>query len=444
MKFVFAALSLASAIPSAMAQVGGPANMCVEQDPCLDFTMEKQGTNCAGDCTFKICMIIQQSNPLCQKDWGDSFSHTCVKSTISGACATTTGFLDAMEVENIGDPFLQCQFVPPGGVAEFLLKDGVHMDGETCHAGTFTRNIESASPIGGTVDCMDSPYPKQSECNTADGNTDCSCTSSGNECTWMVTAPATCSTTGGGGGDPHFQRWGLERDSFHGECDLVMVHSDDFHNKAGFDLHARTTMHSYYSYIESAAFRVGDYTVEIERDQFFINGVQHTKTDLPLTFGGDFKYTIAQTVDTETVETFKVDLHEDSSIEFKFYLHYLNINVDGVNKDFMDSVGLLGEYGTGDMYSRDGALMTNFEEYSFEWQVNPEDNQLFRTARAPQLPYEQCRMPTHDRPARRHLRADRRLFEQAQVACAAQQGNDFDLCVDDVMMTGDVGIAEAW
>ena len=46
----------------------------------------------------------------------------------------------------------------------------------------------------------------------------------------------------GAGGDPHFARWGQAHDSFHGECDLVMVHSKNFHDGAGFDLHAHTTI----------------------------------------------------------------------------------------------------------------------------------------------------------------------------------------------------------
>ena len=71
---------------------------------------------------------------------------------------------------------------------------------------------------------------------------------------------------GGGGGDPHFRRWSHEtRDTFHGECDLVVMHSDNFHNKAGLDFHVRTTMHEgMYSYIDSAAVRVGEHIVEIQ------------------------------------------------------------------------------------------------------------------------------------------------------------------------------------
>ena len=274
-----------------------------------------------------------------------------------------------------------------------------------------------------------------------------------------TTAATTTATTpsfddgtkaGGGGGDPHFQRWGREHSSFHGECDLVMVHSDTFHNNAGLDLHVRTTIEDYFSYIESAALRVGKSTLEFHQHHFYLDGTKYTPSDLPLTFGGDFKYTVSNAeIESGKNEKFyqyyKVDLHEDSSIIFKYYKKYLTIAIAGHTNDFSDSIGLLGDYATGDMLDRAGKVMTDFDEYGFEWQVNPEDAKLFMDARAPQLPFEQCRMPTAARPARRKLRgADSALYEAAKEACAHVSGSDYDLCTDDVMSTGDVGLASLW
>lgn len=253
---------------------------------------------------------------------------------------------------------------------------------------------------------------------------------------------------GGIGGDPHFKRWGQARDSFHGECDLVMLHSDNFHNKAGFDLHVRTTIDTYYSYVESGAFRVGNDIVEMERTHFVVNGVQKTKDDLPYTFGSDeFRYTIRLEKDDGRVNVYRVDLSEESSLLFKFFKHYLTISTGGSAKDFGDSVGIMGEFHTGDMYSRHGKRMYNFQDFCFEWQVNinANDAQLFSIAREPQLPYEKCRLPSLPRPSRRRLlRGDNVLYEEARRACAAQFGTDFDLCVDDVVITGEIGIAETW
>jgi hypothetical protein len=254
---------------------------------------------------------------------------------------------------------------------------------------------------------------------------------------------------GGGGGDPHIMRWDRERSSFHGECDLVLVHSEKFHNNAGLDVHVRSTIADYYSYFESGVLRVGEHVMEFQGETFFVNGVQHTAADLPITVGDSFKYTISEAPLTHGANPkfynyYKVDLHDNSSILFRFYKHFLTISIDGHSHDFGDSVGLMGDYQHGDMVGRNGQIMDDFDEFGFEWQVSPDEDMLFHDARAPQLPYERCRMPTAARPNRRKLRgADRRLLEAATSACAHVQA-DRDLCVDDVVTTGDVGMATVW
>eukprot|EP00977_Amphora_coffeiformis_P016499 scaffold5125_cov156-Amphora_coffeaeformis.AAC.8 len=267
-----------------------------------------------------------------------------------------------------------------------------------------------------------------------------------------VSVSAPCSQKiGGGGGDPHFQRWGREHTSFHGECDLVMVQSNSFHQGAGLDLHVRTTIEDYFSYIETAVLRVGNDVVEFHKKNMYINNVEIIPSELPVTFGGAFKYTISNG-EVETVmnpkfyQYYKVDLNEDSTMLFKFYKQYLTISISGHPADFGDSVGLLGEYHTGRMISRSGVVMDNYKDYGFEWQVNPEDAKLFREDRSPQLPYEVCRLPTAPRPARRLRSATVRLLhDNAHKACShVPSSSDFDLCIEDVMATGDVGLASLW
>ena len=211
----------------------------------------------------------------------------------------------------------------------------------------------------------------------------------------------------------------------------------------------RTTIRSFYSYIESGAIRVGDDVVEIERDQLFLNGEKHTIKDLPLTFGEKFEYNISLIKDEEDRRIFRIFLSQRSKIIFHYYKHFGFIKVTGDARDLADSVGLLGDFPLGNMYARDGSLMSNFEEFAFEWQVNPikDDPTLFRENRAPQLPNEKCRMPNESRPARaRALRAQKKDVEAATRACAdaGQEGKNFDLCVDDIIFTGEVGLAEAW
>lgn len=254
-----------------------------------------------------------------------------------------------------------------------------------------------------------------------------------------------CTKPGGGGGDPHLQLWGREKYSFHGECDLVMVHSEQFHNK-GLDLHIRTTIQDYFSYIERAALRVGSNILEVQNGSVLLDGVEHVSKDLPLVFGDDEnKYTLSEVdLGKKNCNVYQLDLVE-SSVVFKFYKQFLTISIDGHAVDFGDSVGLLGDYGSGEKIGRRGQVIRDNIEFGFEWQVAADEPVLFQQARSPQMPYEKCRMPTIARPERRRLRgANSALFEDAKKACSAQTGNDFDLCIEDVMATGDVGLATVW
>ena len=329
------------------------------------------------------------------------------------------------------------------------VKTQANIDGATA-----VKSFESMSEVHFPLLSVSCPYPETTSTTTTTTTT--STTTSTTTTTPATTTTTTTSTAsdtalGGGGGDPHFQRWGQERTTFHGECDLVMVHSDQFHDGAGFDLHVRTTMQDYFSYIETAAFRVGDDIVQFYMDAVFLNGFKlKPSSDLPLTFGGAFRYTVRDVTveagkDKKFYRYYQVDLHNDSTIVFKFYKQFLTIDISGHANDFSDSVGLLGEYQSGAMIDRDGSEMYDFTEFGFEWQVQPTDPIIFLDQREPQLPFESCRMPTGARPARRVLlRGNRVLLKQAEHACAHLSSGDAELCVDDVLMTNDIGIAYNW
>ena len=225
-----------------------------------------------------------------------------------------------------------------------------------------------------------------------------------------------------------------------------MVHSEKFHDGVGFDLHARTKIQDYFSYIETMALKVGNYRVEVHKDHFYLNDQKYTPEDLPIDFGYGYRIENGQIEHGKNknyYQYYNVNV-KGSSVLFKFYKKFLTFEITGHPEDLSDSVGLMGDYHTGDMIGRDGRKMYNFQEYGFEWQVHPGDTVLFREAKGPQLPYEQCRMPSNDRPARRRLRAANALFEEAQEACAHLSGNGVDLCIDDVLQTGDIGLASLW
>jgi hypothetical protein len=123
----------------------------------------------------------------------------------------------------------------------------------------------------------------------------------------------------------------------------------------------------------------------------------------------------------------------------------MSVNLAGDISTLTDAVGMFGQYGTGDLYGRDGRPMTDYQEYGHEWQVHPEeDGQLFLEARAPQWPQATCNMPVAQT-SRRKLRANNgMLYEDAKAACTAAHPEDVDLCIDDVLMTGDLDVLESW
>jgi hypothetical protein len=252
---------------------------------------------------------------------------------------------------------------------------------------------------------------------------------------------------GGGGGDPHIKRWNRKHFSFHGECDLVMLHSDEFHKFTGLDLHVRTTVQDWYSYIEMAALRVGDYVMEVHSQYLTLDGIEYTDHDLPLSFGGDFKYVInAPEVEEDTkfhgAKVYRVDLHDESWINFKVYKEFVFIEVSGHEEDFSDAMGLLGDYYNGNMVDRQGQRVYDYDQFGFEWQVRPGvDANLFSTVREPQFP-RQCNMPSVQRSSRRLRANNGSLFTDAKSACA--KAADINLCVDDVLATGDLGMATMW
>lgn len=386
-------------------------------------------------CEYQVCMNLHLGD-RCPKPKSEGFGFTCEKN--DDDCISEPGFEGlSTKVENVGDGYTYCQTVPVGGVAEFLLHDaGAFFEGG-CGAATSFFQDSMLATCGTSTDkgCSDHDL------------------SQGRDCVWRVPVPADCNHVGGGGGDPHIKRWNRKRDSFHGECDLVLLHSDGFHGGRGFDLHIRTTIQDWYSYVETAALRVGGYVMEMQKDKFFLNGWEHSDADLPMEFGGKFKYRInAPEIDTVTkfsgAKIYRVDLHNDSHVLFKVFKNLITVSVSGHENDFGDSQGLMGNFYNGEMYNRDGSLAAEgFDTYGLEWQVKAQDPKLFRTLREPQLPHEQCRFPSQSAQSARGRRlrsASRRLRAQAEEACAHKDEQDIDLCIMDVLAVGDPGVAAAW
>eukprot|EP00977_Amphora_coffeiformis_P012387 scaffold3059_cov131-Amphora_coffeaeformis.AAC.7 len=255
------------------------------------------------------------------------------------------------------------------------------------------------------------------------------------------------------GGDPHFSRWRHDtHDSFHGECDLVLLHSDNFHQGTGMDVHVRTTMMDNdlsYSYVEAAAVRIGETVLEFDRDMFRVNG-ENLDYDAVQLFEFEEQgrtYKISSEVLSKTKRDITLQLDARASIKIRSSKNLMYVDFEGSTAAFADSVGMLGNYKTGDMYGRNGKLFEqDYVQYGFEWQVDPQhDPVLFADQREPQLPYEKCRLPLEAAAtSRRRLRTETSsaLRNEAMEACQTAVKTDFELCVDDVMATGNIEAAD--
>eukprot|EP00977_Amphora_coffeiformis_P028009 scaffold34682_cov243-Amphora_coffeaeformis.AAC.6 len=223
---------------------------------------------------------------------------------------------------------------------------------------------------------------------------------------------------------------------------MVLLQDKDFDEGKGLFVHIRTTITDSYSYIEAVAIQVGDSTLEFYPDHMTLNGDKVVHDDLPVAFGSGLEFTL--NCEPESKKHMILQLNDQAFISITSYSNFMRVSFTGTAEEYGNSVGLLGEFSTGNMLGRHGQLIENVMEYGFEWQVNEEDKVLFSEVREPQLPYEKCRMPTTSVQARRRLKKmdNSALAEEAQAACNGL--NDFELCVSDILMTGDLGMAQAF
>jgi hypothetical protein len=263
----------------------------------------------------------------------------------------------------------------------------------------------------------------------------------------------------GSSGDPHFLRWKhTKRDSFQGECDLVLLHNQDFLNGLGLDVHIRTTIRDAYSYIEEVAVRVGDHILEIHKDDVFYNGLSLPPEAHPFYFGDAFYTEITQDASFQGKLYHIVQLGSTKLI-IKHSKDFMAVSIAGGAHDLVGSVGMLGTYEGGIMVGRTGQVFDDFDAFGFEWQVNPAANDpvLFKEARSPQLPNAKCIMPELSskggnsdgnltQKQRRQLRESSSpdLIKDAKQLCRKLQPENFKLCVDDILASGDLGLVSAW
>jgi hypothetical protein len=251
------------------------------------------------------------------------------------------------------------------------------------------------------------------------------------------------------GGDPHFLTWTKEHYEYHGQCDLVLVSDPKFAEGKGLDVHIRTKMVRFWSYIKSVAIRIGDDILEIEgsadkndaEPHYWINFQYQGQLD---TFAG---YPVTQKAPSAYKRRYIIDLGDGEHIIVQLYKEFVRVKFFGGESTFGNTVGLMGDYKTGKTLARDGStVMDDFIELGNEWQVNPADGEmLFHDVSKPQFP-EPCLIPEDPRGARRRQLSESTItVEQAEAACASL-GDELTIkdCVYDILATQDMDMVGAF
>merc|ERR1711935_1209344 len=186
-------------------------------------------------------------------------------------------------------------------------------------------------------------------------------------------------------GDPHFKTWMNEHFEFHGQCDIILAKDTDFANGIGLDVQIRTKLVRFWSYINTAAIRIGEDILEIQGSpdndnreaHYWFNFEYQADTN---TIGG-FPLTIRSNGGYKRI--FEIDLNSKfpgQKIVLSAFKEFVSVDFKGgTAESFGNTVGMLGDYKTGKTLARDGATEINdFNEFGDEWQVLPSDPKLFR------------------------------------------------------------------
>lgn len=243
-------------------------------------------------------------------------------------------------------------------------------------------------------------------------------------------------------GDPHLKSWTGEYFDYHGVCDLTLMHAPKFDGILDMDVQIRTQQRYDYSFVEAAALRIGDDILEVAAwGDYALNGVEGALTTQGgiSTFGG---YPVVHTQVNEKKHVYNVVIGEHTNITISSMKDWVNVAIFGAHPDQFGSIsGLMGTW-DGKLLARDGTdLRNDVNAFGSDWQVQPSEGNLFRSAREPQYP-KQCVLPAKTTQAKRRLGEDL-AKSAAEKACAHLTGKKFSFCVDDVIASGDLDMAAA-
>jgi len=263
--------------------------------------------------------------------------------------------------------------------------------------------------------------------------------------------PVAENTPAGSLGDPHFRTWKNDHFEYHGQCDLMLAKDLKFADGLGIQVEIRTKLVRFWSYIKSAAIRIGDDILEVQgtepKDgiaQYWMN----LEYQGSITSIGGFPITL--TMRGRTKHSFMIDLGSKfpgEKIEISAYREFVKVDfINASEASFGNAVGMLGDLKTGKLLGRDGTTeVDDYLAFGAEWQVRPDEDMLFYRSEDPQFP-KACVIP-EDPQGERRRRLDEQSVDvkQAEAACAGLK-NPLDRkdCVYDVLATQDLDMVGAF
>jgi len=240
--------------------------------------------------------------------------------------------------------------------------------------------------------------------------------------------------------DPHVQKWNGEWYDYNGECDLVLLSVPEL----DMDIHVRTTIRYSYSFIQTAAVRIGTDVLEVASwGEYLLNGVEGALVTnnhgqaVPML--GDYPIDYVQMEAIKHRFIIPIDEH-GHNITLMTYKDFVNVQIDAPAHTLVSSHGLMGDFQTGKSLARNGeTVVSDPKAFGQEWQVLESEPNLFAVAREPQAPKQQCRLP--EEAARGH-NTNSVLHQAAVKECEEHARQNKDACVADVMATGDLGMVQ--
>ena len=233
---------------------------------------------------------------------------------------------------------------------------------------------------------------------------------------------------------------------------MVLVKDSDFANGLGIEVQIRTKLVRYWSYIKNAAIRIGSDVLEVEGTSDPSGEISYwynfEKVAELKTFAG-FPVTMKSRNYSHYKSGLEIDLssiYPGAKIVLAAWKEFVRVDFQNpTDESFGNSVGLLGDFHTGETLARDGTVLDDFKTFGNDWQVLPTENMLFRKVEQPQFP-KKCIEPEDPQGERRRRLDESSVTEEKAEAACSSIADELDRkdCVYDIIATQDMDMVGAY